>query len=100
LATKFEPMLPEAPARVVDHHRLAQRLGELLGQRARQDVGGAARGPRNDQRDRLLGVGGEAGLRGAGEGQQKQAPQDTLEHGDEVLGTKLKKAKAPQRPTA
>ncbi|SPA49127.1 protein of unknown function [Cupriavidus taiwanensis] len=53
-------------AAVVDHHGLAQLLAELVGDDARDDVGGAACGERHHQRDRL---GGVAGLGGGAERQ-------------------------------
>ncbi|MCY1244443.1 hypothetical protein D9M72_575160 [compost metagenome] len=65
---------------VLDDHRLAEALGELVAQRACEYVGGAARRERHDQGDGL----GRPGLRhgstaegnsGGGQGQCRYAAQ-------------------------
>ncbi len=68
---------------VVDDHRLAEGAGQVLGQHTRQDVGGAAGGPRHDQRDGLLREGvGRAGARGSGKQRERgKAKQAALQNG-------------------
>ena len=47
-------MLPPAPGRLSTTTGWPQRLGQLLRDGAREDVGGAARGERHDEADRLV----------------------------------------------
>jgi hypothetical protein len=64
------------PGLAFDDHRLAEARLQLVGQRARQHVGGAAGRERHDQRDRLVGPRlGErtAGGQGGGERQVLEA---------------------------
>jgi len=46
--------LPAGAGLVLDHHRLAERLGELRLNQARDDIGRRARAERDDEVDRLL----------------------------------------------
>ncbi|MCY1531947.1 hypothetical protein D9M68_671870 [compost metagenome] len=56
-----------AAAAVFHHHRLAQLAAQAVGDRARDDVGGAAGRERDDQADRLGGVGLRLGNAGTGQ---------------------------------
>jgi hypothetical protein len=77
---------------VLDHDRLAPRLGELVGEQTRGDVGGAARREADDELDRLVGPLGLRGERLAGEREHKrgQRAHETM-HGSslwrEAMGT-------------
>ena len=75
LAIASVPRLPLAPGLVVDDHRLAGALGELVADDAGDDVGRRARAVGNDDAHRALGpVGRGRGLRrgGAAGGDQGQ----------------------------
>jgi hypothetical protein len=62
---------------VLDDHRLANLLAQLVGEQPRHDVGGAARGERRNEADRLGRVG--LGVRGAA--QRERASKQERFHG-------------------
>ena len=72
------PGLPPPAAPVVHDHRLAEGFLQGKGDDARNDVGGATRWERHDQRDDALGIGGVG--RSASE-RQCDCRQDARKHG-------------------
>ena len=78
---------PRAAARLVlDHHRLAESLGELLADHARNHVGAAAGGIADDDPDELAGIVRSAVLgprgRSRKRGQREAGAERTPDDGD------------------
>jgi hypothetical protein len=82
-AISSAPMLPSAPGPVVDHHRLAEILPQMLGDEARDEVRPGAGGEGDDHPQRA----GRVILRGGGQhpSEQAQERQQGAEHGESSL---------------